>query len=150
MNQTSGPAAAQSLRVALLTYRGKTTVGGQGVYVRHLSKALVDLGHHVEVFGGQPYPVLDDRIPLHKLPSLDTYNDHFPMRKPRIWELKSLPDVAEGVLVRHRQLPRADVVLAGGRSQRCAIAAPTSTSCTTTRRSAGASSRCSATGWPIL
>jgi len=96
VNQTSGPAAAQSLRVALLTYRGKTTVGGQGVYVRHLAKALVDLGHHVEVFAGQPYPALDERIPLHKLPSLDTHNDYYPMRKPRFWEYKSLPDVAEG------------------------------------------------------
>ena len=84
-----------SLRIALLTYRGKATVGGQGVYVRHLSKALVELGHHVEVFAGQPYPVLDERVPLQKLPSLDTFNDHFPMRKPRIWELKSLPDAAE-------------------------------------------------------
>ena len=96
MNQTSPATAAQSLRVALLTYRGKTTVGGQGVYIRHLAKALADLGHHVEVFAGQPYPELDDRIPLHKLPSLDTYNDHYPMRKPRIWEYKSLPDLAEG------------------------------------------------------
>ena len=38
------------------TYRGKPHVGGQGVYTRHLTKALVDLGHHVEVLGGQPYP----------------------------------------------------------------------------------------------
>ena len=83
------------LRVALLTYRGKPTVGGQGVYVRHLSKALSDLGHHVEVFAGQPYPVLDERVPLHRLPSLDTYNEYFPARTPRIWEWKSLPDVAE-------------------------------------------------------
>jgi glycosyltransferase involved in cell wall biosynthesis len=96
VNETSGPLAAP-LRIALLTYRGKTTVGGQGVYVRHLSKALVDLGHHVEVFAGQPYPTIDERIPLHKLPSLETYNDHFPMRKPRIWEYKSLADVAEGI-----------------------------------------------------
>jgi glycosyltransferase involved in cell wall biosynthesis len=83
------------LRVALLTYRGKPTVGGQGVYVRHLSKALADLGHHVEVFAGQPYPVLDERVALHPLPSLDTYNEYFPARTPRIWEWKTLPDVAE-------------------------------------------------------
>jgi glycosyltransferase involved in cell wall biosynthesis len=83
------------LRIALLTYRGKPTVGGQGVYVRHLSKALSDLGHHVEVFAGQPYPEVDPRVPLHQLPSLDTYNDYFPGRTPRVWELKSLPDVAE-------------------------------------------------------
>ena len=54
------------LRIAYLTYRGKPHVGGQGVYTRHLTKALVDLGHHVEVFGGQPYPVLDERVPLHQ------------------------------------------------------------------------------------
>ena len=51
------------LTVAYLTYRGKPHVGGQGVYTRHLTKALVDLGHTVEVFGGQPYPVLDPRDP---------------------------------------------------------------------------------------
>src|ERR671916_154595 len=68
------------LRIALLAYRGKPHVGGQGVYVRHLSKALADLGHHVEVLGGQPFPVLDERVPLVELPSLDIYNDHFPMR----------------------------------------------------------------------
>ena len=42
------------LSIAYLTYRGKPHVGGQGVYTRHLTKALVDLGHTVEVFGGQP------------------------------------------------------------------------------------------------
>ena len=83
------------LRIALLAYRGKPHVGGQGVYVRHLSKALVDLGHHVEVLGGQPFPVLDDRVPLIELPSLDIYNDHFPMRMPGIWELKHWQDFVE-------------------------------------------------------
>ncbi len=83
------------LRIALLSYRGKPHCGGQGVYVRHLSKALTDLGHHVEVFGGQPYPLLDDDVPLHKLPSLDIYNDAYPMRFPAFFELKSLPNVLE-------------------------------------------------------
>ncbi|MDA3041132.1 MAG: glycosyltransferase family 1 protein, partial [Actinomycetota bacterium] len=45
------------LRLAYLSYRSKPTVGGQGIYTRHLTKALCDLGHSVEVFGGQPYPV---------------------------------------------------------------------------------------------
>ena len=45
------------LRIAYLTYRGKPHVGGQGVYSRHLTKALVDLGHHVEVYAGPPYDV---------------------------------------------------------------------------------------------
>ncbi|MEY4173629.1 MAG: hypothetical protein RI900_794 [Actinomycetota bacterium] len=83
------------LKIAYLTYRGKPHVGGQGVYTRHLTKALVDLGHTVEVFGGQPYPVLDERIALHKLPSLDLWNDHFPGRFPGYWEIKSKGDLAE-------------------------------------------------------
>ena len=83
------------LRVAYLTYRGKPHVGGQGVYTRHLTKALADLGHTVEVFGGQPYPVLDDRIAMHKLPSLDIFNDAYPGRMPAYWEIKTWPDVVE-------------------------------------------------------
>jgi glycosyltransferase involved in cell wall biosynthesis len=83
------------LRVAYLTYRGKPHVGGQGVYTRHLTKALADLGHAVEVFGGQPYPVLDDRITMHKLPSLDIFNDAYPGRMPAYWEIKTWPDVVE-------------------------------------------------------
>ncbi|MGZ4764171.1 MAG: glycosyltransferase family 4 protein, partial [Ilumatobacteraceae bacterium] len=80
-----------------LTYRGKPHVGGQGVYTRHLTKALVDLGHTVEVFGGQPYPILDERITLHQLPSLDLWNDHFPGRFPGYWELKTKADWAEAL-----------------------------------------------------
>ena len=83
------------LRIAYLTYRGKPHVGGQGVYTRHLTKALVDLGHHVEVFGGQPYPILDSRIPLHKLPSLDIFNDQYPGRFPAYWEIKDWPSFVE-------------------------------------------------------
>ena len=83
------------LRIAYLTYRGKPHVGGQGVYTRHLTKALVDLGHHVEVFGGQPYPILDSRIPLHKLPSLDIFNDQYPGRFPAYWEIKDWPTFVE-------------------------------------------------------
>ena len=83
------------LRIALLAYRGKPHVGGQGVYVRQLAKALVDLGHHVEVLGGQPYPELPDEVPLVELPSLDIYNDHFPARMPGLWELKDWKDWIE-------------------------------------------------------
>jgi glycosyltransferase involved in cell wall biosynthesis len=89
------PGPDEPLRLAYLTYRGKPHVGGQGVYTRHLTKALVDLGHHVEVFGGQPYPVLDQRVVLHQLPSLDIFNDHYPGRFPAYWELRSLPDLVE-------------------------------------------------------
>jgi len=83
------------LRVAYLTYRGKPHVGGQGVYTRHLTKALADLGHHVEVYGGQPYPILDPRISLHELPSLDIFNDDHPGRFPAYWELNNWPNILE-------------------------------------------------------
>ena len=89
------PGPGDPLSIAYLTYRGKPHVGGQGVYTRHLTKALADLGHHVEVLSGQPYPTLDERVPLIKLPSLDIYNDHFPMRMPGLWELKDFADWAE-------------------------------------------------------
>ena len=95
------------LRIALLTYRGKPHVGGQGVYIRHLSKALVDLGHTVEVLGGPPYPVLDERVPLVELPSLDIWADPHPMRKPRLWEWKDWTDAIEHAsFVKWAQSPR--------------------------------------------
>jgi MMP alpha-(1->4)-mannosyltransferase len=81
---------ASPLRVALLVYRGKPHCGGQGVYTRHLSTALTNLGHHVEVFSGQPYPVLDERVTLHKLPSLDMW-EHYP------WLIKALADVRDRI-----------------------------------------------------
>ncbi len=87
--------ADRPLKIALLSYRGKPHCGGQGVYVHHLSKALTDLGHHVEVLSGQPYPVLDERVPLHELPSLDIFNDAYPGRMPGFWEIKSWADAAE-------------------------------------------------------
>ena len=93
--ERSRPAPGALLRIALLTYRGKAHCGGQGVYTRHLARALTDLGHHVEVFSGQPYPEIDDDIELHKLPSLDIWNDQFPGRMPAFWEIKSWADFAE-------------------------------------------------------
>jgi glycosyltransferase involved in cell wall biosynthesis len=89
------PSSGDRLRIAYLTYRGKPHVGGQGIYTRHLTKALVDLGHHVEVYSGQPYPVLDERIERHDLPSLDLFNDHYPCRFPAYWELKRREDFLE-------------------------------------------------------
>lgn len=83
------------LKIAYLTYRGKPHVGGQGVYTRHLTKALSDLGHTVEVFGGQPYPILDERVKLTKLASLDTFNEYFPGRLPGFWEIKTRADLLE-------------------------------------------------------
>jgi glycosyltransferase involved in cell wall biosynthesis len=76
------------LKICLLTYRGNPASGGQGVYVRHLSKALIDLGHSVDVMSGPPYPHLDAGIKLHHLPGLDLYNpDH-------LFKVEKLRDLA--------------------------------------------------------
>ena len=80
----------------MLSYRSKTHCGGQGVYVRHLSRGLVELGHDVEVFSGQPYPeVLDARVRLTKVPSLDLYRETDPFRIPRPREIRDGIDLLE-------------------------------------------------------
>ena len=83
------------MRIALLSYRSKQHCGGQGVYVRHLSRELVALGHEVEVFSGQPYPVLDPGVRLTTLPSLDLYREPDPFRTPRPREFRDAIDVLE-------------------------------------------------------
>ncbi|MGI8901647.1 MAG: glycosyltransferase family 4 protein [Nocardioides sp.] len=83
------------MRIALLSYRSKPHCGGQGIYVRHLSRELVALGHEVEVFSGQPYPELDPGVVLTKVPSLDLYREPDPFRTPRPGELRDLVDLLE-------------------------------------------------------
>jgi glycosyltransferase involved in cell wall biosynthesis len=83
------------LRIALTSYRSKPHCGGQGVYVRQLSRALVELGHTVEVFSGPPYPELDAGVRLTTVPSLDLYAEPNPFRIPRLREFKDRTDVLE-------------------------------------------------------
>ena len=89
------------LRIALLSYRSKPHSGGQGVYVRHLSRELAARGHHVEVFSGQPYPELDAHPELgewpvlREVPSLDLYRDDDPFRTPHPRELRDWADALE-------------------------------------------------------
>ncbi|MDQ0786731.1 glycosyltransferase family 4 protein [Streptomyces sp. B3I8] len=98
-----GPAAdaGRPLRIALLTYKGNPFCGGQGVYVRHLSRELARLGHRVEVIGAQPYPVLDvfeegaDGPTLTELPSLDLYRQPDPFRTPKREEYRDWIDALE-------------------------------------------------------
>ncbi|MDK1343825.1 glycosyltransferase family 4 protein [Streptomyces sp. 378] len=93
--------AADGLRpldIALLTYKGNPFCGGQGVYVRHLSRELARLGHRVEVIGAQPYPVLDegyDGLSLTELPSLDLYRQPDPFRTPGRGEYRDWIDALE-------------------------------------------------------
>ena len=94
-----GPAPAAGpdgpLRVCLLSYRSKPHCGGQGIYLRHLSRELAALGHHVEVYSGQPYPELEPGPELLKLPSLDLYADEDPFRTPHLREYRDWIDVLE-------------------------------------------------------
>ncbi|GAB3207979.1 Glycosyltransferase involved in cell wall bisynthesis [Marinactinospora thermotolerans DSM 45154] len=89
------PQHDRPLRIALLSYRSKQHCGGQGVYVRHLSRELAALGHHVHVFSGQPYPELDDGVKLEKVPSLDLYNDATPFQAPPMREWRDWIDALE-------------------------------------------------------
>ncbi len=91
-----GPADGdRPLRVALLSYRSKPHCGGQGIYLRHLSRELAALGHQVEVFSGQPYPELEPGPVLRTVPSLDLYADEDPFRTPGLREYRDWIDVLE-------------------------------------------------------
>ncbi|QRY64737.1 glycosyltransferase family 4 protein [Gordonia sp. PDNC005] len=88
------------MRIALLSYRSKPHCGGQGVYVRHLSRELALLGHDVEIFSGQPYPELDQAaldagVTLTKVPSLDLYGEPDPFRTPKLREFRDWIDWIE-------------------------------------------------------
>lgn len=90
MTSPGGP-----LRIALLTYRGSPHSGGQGVYIRYLSRALVDLGHDVTVFSGPPYPDVHEDVPFVRVPSLNLYRPEDPFRRPRRSEFRDSIDVLE-------------------------------------------------------
>lgn len=79
--------AEEALRICLLSYRGNPRSGGQGIYVRLLSQALLELGHQVDVWSGQPYPELCDGVRLWPVPSLDMWNEHALLRTPNLREL---------------------------------------------------------------
>jgi glycosyltransferase involved in cell wall biosynthesis len=83
------------LRVCLLSYRSKPHCGGQGIFLRHISRELAALGHHVEVYSGQPYPELEPGPRLIELPSLDLYRDDDPFRTPHLREYRDWIDVLE-------------------------------------------------------
>jgi len=93
------------LRIALVSYRSKPHCGGQGIYLRHLSRELTALGHHVEVFSGQPYPELEPGPILRTVPSLDLYREPDPFRWPRPSEFRDWIDVLEFTAMRSGSFP---------------------------------------------
>lgn len=83
------------LRIALLGYRSHPHVGGQGIYLKYLSRALSQMGHRVHVLSGPPYPELDPQVRLIKIPSLDLYAHPNHMRALRWRHLRSFSDLFE-------------------------------------------------------
>jgi glycosyltransferase involved in cell wall biosynthesis len=84
------------MHVCLLSYRSYRYSGGQGIYLRYLSRSLRDLGHEIDVVSGPPYPDLDKGIRLIKLPSLDLYSmppDRRLLINPN--KLNTLPNLVE-------------------------------------------------------
>ena len=81
------PILDRPLKICLLSYRSNPHCGGQGVYLKNLSRALKDLGHHVEVVSGPPDPLLDPDIAIHKPACLDLYNPENLFRVPTLKEL---------------------------------------------------------------
>lgn len=78
---------SKPLKICLLSYRCNPHCGGQGVYLKNLSRALKDLGHRVDVVVGPPKPQLDADIPFYQIQSLDLYNPENLFRTPSLKEL---------------------------------------------------------------
>ena len=92
----------QKLNIAILSYRSAEFGGGQGVYVKDISKALQSAGHNVEVISGPPYPNLDNGIKLIKLPGLnlfETFSFKDRLKKINKKRSKSLSDYYEFISV---------------------------------------------------
>ena len=83
------------MRIGLLSYRSNPFSGGQGIYIKHLSEALKDLGHDVDVISGPPYPLLRKDINLIKVPSLDLFAEENRLRTFKTQYFINLTDLTE-------------------------------------------------------
>ena len=61
------------LKIALLSYRSAPFSGGQGIFVKELSNALLKRGHEIDIISGPPMPMLDPGIKLIKLEGLNLF-----------------------------------------------------------------------------
>src|SRR5262245_7242568 len=89
------PRPGDPLRVAFFIYRGNPHCGGQGVYSRHVTRELTELGHEVTMFAGQPWPVADPPVRLEHVPGLDLYKRENPFRVPWPYEFRTVTDLQE-------------------------------------------------------
>lgn len=89
----ANPSIGRPLRICLLGYRSHPFGGGQGIYLRYLSKALMELGHEVDVISGQPYPQLVPGVRLIEMPGMNLFETGLGSLRPR--HLGSLTDIIE-------------------------------------------------------
>lgn len=89
--------ADRPLKICMISYRSNPHSGGQGVYLKNLCRAMVDLGHRVEVVSGPPDPRLDPDIPVHRLPCLDLYDPENLFRTPTLDELRDPVNLIEWI-----------------------------------------------------
>ena len=87
------------LKIGLISYRSNPFSGGQGIYIRHLSNALYELGHEVEVISGPPYPEIRKEISLVKIPSLDLFASQNRLKEFKLNFLTSYIDLVEWLSV---------------------------------------------------
>lgn len=85
--------SVKPIRICILGYRSHPFGGGQGVYIKYLSKALVEAGHQVDVISGQPYPQVDERVNLIKMPSLNLFENG--LDSLRLHHLTSYANIVE-------------------------------------------------------
>jgi len=83
------------LKIGLISYRSNPFSGGQGIYIRHLSNSLYELGHEVEVISGPPYPELRKEVVLIKIPSLDLFSSINRLKEFKLNFLTSYTDLFE-------------------------------------------------------
>ena len=81
------------LKICILSYRSAPHGGGQGIYIKYLSKALADAGHEVDVISGQPYPHLDYPVNLIKMPGMNLYETGLGSLRPH--HLRSMTNIIE-------------------------------------------------------
>ena len=87
------------MKIGILSYRSHPYSGGQGIYIRHLSKALQRSGHEVTVLSGPPYPELDPSIKLEKIPSLELFESEDRIKEFKFSFLFSPIDLYEWINV---------------------------------------------------
>ena len=70
------------MRVCYIQSQGHMYSGGQGVYLRYVTRELAAMGHDVHVIAGVPYPDVTPEVRLHKLKNfsfwsyLDNYQEY--------------------------------------------------------------------------